>query len=120
MGSVESGGGEIPLVRNYVVSNLGESQKYFPGSSQLLPFCILPSQKKELGFIYLVLLDSMRWCCHREGMLYSHVSTPEWDVVALQVIPQKPLCCKVRRPTVVRSNPGDGWRSHHLSQLLPT
>ena len=42
------------------------------------------------------------------------------DVVLLRVKPQKPLCCKVRRPAVVRQNPCDGVSSRHLSQLLPT
>ena len=43
-----------------------------------------------------------------------------WDVMALQVKPQKLLCCKVRRPAIVRSNPCDGVSSRRLSQLLPT
>ena len=42
------------------------------------------------------------------------------DVVALRVKPQKPLCCKVRRPAVVRLNPCNGLSSRCLSQLLPT
>ena len=30
------------------------------------------------------------------------------DMVVLRVKPQKPLCCKVGRPAVIRSNPRDG------------
>ena len=40
------------------------------------------------------------------------------DMVALWVKPQIPLCCKVGRTAVVRSNPRDGVSSRHLSQLL--
>ena len=35
-------------------------------------------------------------------------------VVALWAKPQKPLCCRVRRPEVVRSNPRDGVSSRHF------
>ena len=38
---------------------------------------------------------------------FAGAKTKNRDVVALRVKPQKPLCCKVRRPAVVRSNPRD-------------
>ena len=41
-----------------------------------------------------------------------------FHVVALHVKPQKPLCCKVRRPAVVRSNPRDGVSTCCLSRQL--
>ena len=55
------------------------------------------------------------------GVIYPcSLTTVLKDVVVLWVKPLKPLCCKVRRPAVVRSNPRDGLSLCRLSQLLST
>ena len=49
-----------------------------------------------------------------KGPFFLPFPRTKWDVAALWVKLQKLLCCKVRRPGVVRSNPCDGGSSRRF------